>query len=466
MTNSNKENGYTIERPEVKQTIAKNYGLVLLGQQLYALIMKKILFSMRSPFLTGAQLLIPFLVLNVTLISLKAIPRPKEAPQLHMSLTQFSNPQVTYFFNQQAQNLAHRYEDALMHRIPNENKIKAIEDIDKTNIGLQIVGTDMATYNYDFMISAVLAGDGTGNYSLTGMFNNQAYHTPAIALKYLDETYIRYRYNQSNLSITVTNHPLPLTTSDNLKISMANTQTQFQVMQGLILGISFLVGSFAVLSVKERITKGKHLQKLSGVRVSVYWISYFATDYVIYLCSALLMVVAFVIYQENGLYQERQPWFLVLGVVVHGFAILPCVYVLSFMFSAPATAYARLCLYVTVAGIAAILSDQITSIPDLELLDKNKILKPIFSLFIPVYDLGKVASNLMENYDSYSVCNMGEIQEGCKADTPAASILPCCKGECPCNDVITINCLLLSLCLCVQTSVAMTVSLSKRISSH
>ncbi|XP_048270251.1 phospholipid-transporting ATPase ABCA3-like, partial [Bombus terrestris] len=408
--------------------VARNYGLTLLSQQLSALVMKKIIFSARSPFLTGAQLLIPFLILNMTLLSLKAIPRLKESPPLHMELNQFHNPQVTYFYDPTVQQVASKYADAIRSQIASSEKIIGIPNTDPTVIATKIISSPISVYNYQYMISAIISQNSTTNITtLTGLFNNQAFHTPSIALKYIDEAYIRYVYGQSNLSITVTNLPLPLLTVDNLKMSVMTNQTQFQVMQGLILAISFLVGSFAVLAVKERVTMAKHIQKLSGVRVSVYWLSYFLTDYVFYLLSSCLMVIAFVIYKENGLYQDKQPFYLALGFVLHGFAILPCVYALSFMFNAPATAYARICLYVTVLGIASILSDQITSIKALDLLNTNRILKPILSLFVPVYDLGKVAANLMQNYDTNKACNMDGVQFLCSLATTPEFVIPCCK---------------------------------------
>ena len=408
----------------------KNTGHILLGQQLYGLIIKKVLYSKRSFFLTAAQLLMPFLVLNFTLISMNASSQMNKSPPLHMSLSQFNNPQVTYFFDPTtSQNLANKYEDTLKHIIVNDANINAIGSIEPTQILSEIITKPVTVFNYNFMISAVLTGDGAGNYTMVGMFNNQAYHTPAITLKYLDETYIRYKYNQLNYSITVTNYPLPLTAAENGKLSFNNVQIKFQTMQGLILGMSLLVSSFSVLSVKERVTNGKHLQRLSGVRISIYWLSYFLTDYLVYLISSLLIVLTFVLYKEEGLYQARQPWFLILGMIVHGFAILPCVYILSFIFAAPATAYARLCLLLTVAGIAAILSDQITTIPDLDLKDKNEVLKPIFSLFVPVFTMSKVVSNLIDNYQNNKVCNIDNLEEQCEQDNVSSLILSCCKGN-------------------------------------
>lgn len=100
--------------------------------------------------------------------------------------------------------------------------------------------TDITTYNYDFMVSSVISSDGMGNHTILALFNNQAYHTPSISLKLVDEAYIRYKYNLTDISVTVTNHPLPMTATENRMFSVLSAQTQFEVMQGLILALSFL----------------------------------------------------------------------------------------------------------------------------------------------------------------------------------------------------------------------------------
>lgn len=102
----------------------KNQGCLLLFQQLYALISKKILYSMRSPFLTMSQLTIPFFVLNMTMLSLRAIPRLKESPRLHMSLSQFDTPFVKYYYDTNSRQLADKYEKVLEDNIIATNRIQ------------------------------------------------------------------------------------------------------------------------------------------------------------------------------------------------------------------------------------------------------------------------------------------------------------------------------------------------------
>ena len=355
--------------------------------------------------------------------------------------SQFSDPQVKFFYDNQSQIFATKYIESLRHSNISSNNIKPIETVDNDTIIHNIISSDSEIYNYHFMISAIFYKESTklkngisdANFStptkMIAMFNNQAYHTPAISLKYLDETLIRIATNRSDFSISICNHPLPMTAEENTKYSYTNSQQQYVIMQGIILAFAFLVGSFAVLLVKERITNGKHLQKLSGVRLTEYWISYFIIDLAIYLIVSIMMIITFLIYQIDGLYQSGQAWYLLLGFILHGLAILPCIYLFSFMFDAPATAYASLCLYVTVIGIATVLADQITAIQDLDLLDANRIMKPFFSLFVPVYNCGKIVSNLILNYKSNEICNNKLIQLACSMISPPEMIMPCCKGE-------------------------------------
>ena len=44
-------------------------------------------------------------------------------------------------------------------------------------------------------------------------FNNEAYHSIASSLFYLDQAYIRYKTNQSEFTMHVVNEPLPKNTT-------------------------------------------------------------------------------------------------------------------------------------------------------------------------------------------------------------------------------------------------------------
>ena len=59
----------------------------------------------------------------------------------------------------------------------------------------------------------------------------------------------------------------------------------------LLFGIAFLSSSFAILTVKERSTKAKHIQIVSGVYVATFWLSALLWDLITSLVPSLLLLV-------------------------------------------------------------------------------------------------------------------------------------------------------------------------------
>ena len=55
-------------------------------------------------------------------------------------------------------------------------------------------------------------------------------------------------------------------------------------------GISFLLGTFVTLPVKERASGAKHCQFISGVWPSTYWLTMFLWDMLNYAIPALLVI--------------------------------------------------------------------------------------------------------------------------------------------------------------------------------
>ena len=55
--------------------------------------------------------------------------------------------------------------------------------------------------------------------------------------------------------------------------------------------MAFLVATFAVFLVKERVIKSKHIQFVSGVPVFNFWASTFAWDFCNFMIPAILLVI-------------------------------------------------------------------------------------------------------------------------------------------------------------------------------
>lgn len=245
-------------------------------------------------------------------------------------------------------------------------------------------------------------------------------------------------FKNLNVSVCfkVTNFPMPLTMKEQMKLYIYNAQSQLQIILSLLVSFAFLVGSFVVLTVKERTLGAKHLQVLTGVKRPIYWLAYFIIDFCLYLLSSALIIGILVWHQEDTLYTDGQPLYTAVIFAAQGLAALPFVYCASFMFTFPATAYATLCLLMIVAGMGTILTDQITKLQALHLEGINDLVNPIFALILPLFSMGKAMNNLMDNYTNRNICHRDyvvgnvshNIQDLCRSGgNISEQILHCCE---------------------------------------
>lgn len=56
------------------------------------------------------------------------------------------------------------------------------------------------------------------------------------------------------------------------------------------------VGTFVIFLVKERVSKSKHLQFVSGVNAINYWFATFLYDFVCYLLPSLVILGVFAVF--------------------------------------------------------------------------------------------------------------------------------------------------------------------------
>ena len=136
---------------------------------------------------------------------------------------------------------------------------------------------------------------------LTGWFHNEALHTPATTLNLVGNTLLDYFTGKTDYNIEVTNHPLPLTTIPQNEMTLkeallGNAVSAFIVAFLVTFGMVFLVSTFVLFPIKERIIKAKHSQFVTGVHTVNFWVSTFAWDFINYLIPSLLMLFVFFLY--------------------------------------------------------------------------------------------------------------------------------------------------------------------------
>lgn len=108
-----------------------------------------------------------------------------------------------------------------------------------------------------------------------------------------------------------------------------------------------------VFLVKERVTNAKHLQFVSGVHFATFWLANIIWDFVNFLIPCVGILVTFLCFHEDGFISAGQQGRFVLVFLLYGWAMLPLMYLLSFLFSIPATGFTRATMFNIFTGNAS-----------------------------------------------------------------------------------------------------------------
>jgi ATP-binding cassette subfamily A (ABC1) protein 3 len=74
----------------------------------------------------------------------------------------------------------------------------------------------------------------------------------------------------------------------------------FQVSFSLGFSMAFVSAFFIIFYVKERVSKAKHLQIVSGVEVMTFWLSSLVWDLIFFLLPVAGVIITFVAFREDG----------------------------------------------------------------------------------------------------------------------------------------------------------------------
>jgi ATP-binding cassette subfamily A (ABC1) protein 3 len=74
----------------------------------------------------------------------------------------------------------------------------------------------------------------------------------------------------------------------------------FQVAFSLGFSMAFVSAFFIIFYVKERVSKAKHLQFVSGVDILTFWLSSFIWDVFFFLFPVAGVIITFLAFKEEG----------------------------------------------------------------------------------------------------------------------------------------------------------------------
>ncbi|XP_039671640.1 retinal-specific phospholipid-transporting ATPase ABCA4-like [Perca fluviatilis] len=142
--------------------------------------------------------------------------------------------------------------------------------------------------------------------------------------------------------ITAINHPLNLTKEQLSEVTVLTTSVDAVVAICVIFAMSFIPASFVLYLIQERATKAKHLQFVSGVSPSVYWVANFFWDMVNYSLSTAMVVGIFMAFDKKCYTSPSNLPALITLLLLYGWSVTPMMYPMSYIFNIPSTAYVSL----------------------------------------------------------------------------------------------------------------------------
>uniref|UniRef100_A0A4W2I2S3 ATP-binding cassette sub-family A member 3-like n=1 Tax=Bos indicus x Bos taurus TaxID=30522 RepID=A0A4W2I2S3_BOBOX len=314
-----------------RKAMPQNWALY--SQQFFAMFMKRAMFSWRNWNLILLQILallgiFYFLMSDVELsIGEEDLDREMDLEQYGQTIVPFSISGNSEFTTNFVKNL----------EILLKAKKQKLHEV-KGDLKTYLVDSQKCIYSCIIAFSIEVNGnENTVNF----WFNDEAYHSSPLSLAVLDNV-IFMSLSGPDASITVVNKPQPVRT---------------QIALNLYFGVSILVSGFCLLTVNERVTKAKHIQFLSGVYALNFWLSALLWDFLIFFISCCLLLVVFTFSDLKILVTGYRLLDTLFIFMVFGWAVIPFMYLISFLFSSHTSAYAKLVIFNYCAGIFGAVAD-------------------------------------------------------------------------------------------------------------
>ena len=381
------------------------------------MFLKKVLHTRRNLLIITVQLLIPLASTAVALIAAKTQPQPTDSPPFTANVDQYGSTSVPYFVNNVsnvvleslAKDYVSQFEDTSQTLVYVNNQTGGHND-SMVDYLLYESKKNLVTFNSKNIVAADFDTLPSGEVNGTAFFNNQPYHAPPCALSAFDNSLLKYYFNES-YSITTINHPLPRDPSEQASDQLnRGVFTGFAVAFNMLFGMSFLASSFILFLVKERATKSKHVQFVSGVYISNFWLSTYLWDLINYTVPCILICFLFYAFQVEAYANNGRIFEIFLLLFLHGWSVIPLMYLFAYLFEVPSTAFVRITLFNIIFGTVAFMAVEILAIPELNLQYVGDTLTWIF-LFSPTFDLGEGLANYYNNHAILEICSSSEIAE-------------------------------------------------------
>ncbi|XP_072453663.1 phospholipid-transporting ATPase ABCA3-like isoform X2 [Notamacropus eugenii] len=382
-----------------KSHVKLNTGLRLHCQQFFAMLVKKVMYSWREWKMITAQILIPLICTTIAFMAIDYSSKILDAPSLSLSLRTHPELIIPYNFSgTSALNSDLKKIFIQMLRDEGHTSLPVPENMEDE---LLLLAGESKGFNENCLV-AISFKQYVYHMLITTWFNNQGYHTPALAVIVVDNILFKL-LSGPQASIAVSNHPQTRTASQSAKEEYYWGHEGFDIAINMLYGMSSLASTFSIMAVSERVIKSKHIQFVSGVYVIHFWLSSLLWDLIVFFIPCLLLLGLFKILNIEAFTEDNHSADALLILMLYGWSIIPLMYLMSFLFKAGATAFIRLIMFNFFSGIITLIILYVTSFKALKLKKLSKLLDKIF-LLLPNHCLGMCLSSFYNNFEARKYC--------------------------------------------------------------
>ncbi|KAM4813631.1 LOW QUALITY PROTEIN: ATP-binding cassette sub-family A member 17-like [Urocitellus parryii] len=396
--------------------ITLNTGFSLLCQQFYAMFLKRVIYSRRNwMVMLSIQILVPLVIIILSLTFFNFKMRSMGSVPLQLALNTYGQTIVAFFVSQNFK-LDPQLSDHFANMLVAQGQIPLEIPGPVEEFLLKKAEAEPEDFNRLYVVAASF--EDIDNHTIVrGLFNNQAYHSPALALTLVDN-YLFKLLSGARASITVSNHPQPQTAMEFSENVLYQGPKGHYLVINLLFGMAFLSSSFSMLTVRERRIKAKHIQFISGVYMAAFWFSAMLWDLLSFLVCTLLLIVVFLYYKEETFTHHENVLAMILMLMLYSWAIIPFIYVISFSFDSAGNACVKLVIILTFLSIGPIVLVSVTGeqvsvfilFTQLGYTEISESLDHTF-LILPGHCLGMAFSNLYYNFELQKFCNSKNLSQ-------------------------------------------------------
>ncbi|KAH0819471.1 hypothetical protein GEV33_003320 [Tenebrio molitor] len=250
------------------------------------MLLKKFFSTLRNWYLLILQIALPVALLIITVLTARGYVPKSTFPSLKISLDPYNEP-VTLMAG--ITNLS--YYETYRNNLGNDHQPLEVSDI-ATEMS-RLTSESPANAKRHYIVAASF-----NESTATAWFNGDPYHSSPLSLSLVLNAFYKQKFDET-YSVTFINHPLPLSLDiqlDNLQFNLMG----FQISVELGFGMAFVASFYILFYIRERVSKAKHLQFVSGVNVVVFWGTSFLCDMVTYLLTMIAILITFAALQEDG----------------------------------------------------------------------------------------------------------------------------------------------------------------------